>query len=377
MAGSSRLTVAGPARYVRRHPVRGIGPLPQIITMENTMRIALLLCSLLFAVTGHAKSKLQDDFNYLGPTMQSMQSPSGRTLAYLDEGDPNWQAVVFVGGSGTSGRVFALLEFLRETRRNLKLRFISVERNGFGTTAFDDSLAYADYAEDVETVLEQLGVREFGLFAISGGGPYAAVIANRNAGSLTSVHMASALTWEDPSALQCIVPEQALTIYTKDPVAWWGFTPESPVQRIPGFPDAAYDDAARTFNMGGQAGDPAALAHEFGLYCQVQALPDLTGVTAPVYLYYGDADPLTPIDPHAGRWLAGFSNAEVVARIYPGEGHEAQYRHLDQILVDIAGLGDKLVVCKRGANKTQLVKQAKAQKILDKGGSLGLCAWQD
>jgi hypothetical protein len=129
--------------------------------------------------------------------------------------------------------------------------------------------------------------------------------------------------------------------------------------------------------MGGQAGDPAALAHEFGLYCTVQALPDLAAVTAPVYLYYGDADPLTPIDPHARRWQASFANAEVVSRTYPGEGHDAQYRHLDQILVDIAGLGDKLVVCKRGAKKTQLVKEAKAQKILDKGGSLGLCAWRD
>jgi len=341
------------------------------------MRIALFFCCLLFAVTGHAKTRLQDDFNDMGPAMQSMQSPSGRTLAYLDEGDPDWQAVVFVGGSGTSGRVFALLEFLRETRQNLKLRFISVERNGFGTTNFDDSLGYVDYAGDVEAVLNRLGVGEFSLFAISGGGPYAAVIANRNAGRLTSVHMASALTWEDPSALQCIVPEQALTIYSKDPVAWWGFTPESQIQRIAGFADTAYDDAARTFNMGGQAGDPAALAHEFGLYCTVQALPDLAAVTAPVYLYYGDVDPLTPIDPHARRWRASFVNAEVVSRIYPGEGHDAQYRHLDQILVDIAGLGDKLVVCKRGAKKTQLVKEAKAQKILDKGGSLGICAWRD
>jgi len=46
-----------------------------------------------------------------------------------------------------------MLEFLRETRQNLKLRFIGVERNGFGTTACDESLGYADYAEDVEAVL--------------------------------------------------------------------------------------------------------------------------------------------------------------------------------------------------------------------------------
>jgi hypothetical protein len=50
----------------------------------------------------------------------------------------------------------ALLEFLREARQNLRLRFISVERNGFGTAAFDDSLAYADYAGDVEARAQKI-----------------------------------------------------------------------------------------------------------------------------------------------------------------------------------------------------------------------------
>ena len=284
--------------------------------------IAILLC-LFFATFAHAKSKLQDEFDYLGPTMKTMQASSGRTVVYLDEGEKDWHVVVFVGGSGTSGRVFAMLEFLRETRQNLKLRFIGVERNGFGTTAYDESLGYADYAEDVEALLAQLGVDEFSLF----------------------------------------------------PVAWFGFAPESPIHRVPGFQDAAYDDSARTFNMGGQAGDPAALHHEFQLYCQNQSLPDLAAVTAPVYLYYGDADPLTPIIPHARRWQAAYVNAEVKARIYPGEGHDAQYRHLDQILVDLAGM-NKVVVCDKGG-KTKLVKEPKAEKLLAQGGSLGICAWRE
>lgn len=337
--------------------------------------IAILLC-LFFATFAHAKSKLQDEFDYLGPTMKTMQPSLGRTVVYLDEGGKDWHTVVFVGGSGTSGRVFAMLEFLRETRQNLKLRFIGVERNGFGTTAYDESLGYADYAEDVEALLAQLGVDEFSLFAISGGGPYAAVIAERNAQRLVSVHLASALTYENPAAPQCVLPAEALTFYTQDPVAWFGFAPESPVQRIPGFQDAAYDDSARTFNMGGQAGDPAALHHEFQLYCQIQSLPDLAAVTAPVYLYYGDADPLTPINPHAQRWQEAYVNAEVKSRIYPGEGHDAQYRHLDQILVDIAGMDNKVVVCSKGG-KTKLVKESKAEKLLAKGGSLGICAWRE
>ena len=145
------------------------------------MRVALFTLCLLVATAAHAGNKLQADFDYLGPTMKMVETASGRTVVYLDEGKADWHPVVFVGGSGTSGRVFAMLEFLRETRQNLKLRFIGVERNGFGTTAFDESLGYADYAEDVEAVLAHLGVNEFSLFAISGGGPYSAVIASRNA----------------------------------------------------------------------------------------------------------------------------------------------------------------------------------------------------
>ena len=340
------------------------------------MRATLLFCACLLASgASHAKSVIQNQFNHLGPAMHSLEAPSGRQLAYLDEGKKDWQVVVFVGGSGTSGRAFAMLEFLRQTRHNLELRFIAVERNGFGTTAFDDTLGYPDYAEDVEAVLAHLGVREFSLFAISGGSPYAGVIAARNSARLLSVHLASSLTWWDPANLQCTLPASALTFYSEDPVAWFEFAPESPVHRIPGFQDAAFDDAARTFNMGGQAGDPAALHHEFQLYCQPQ-LPDLTAVTAPVFLYYGDADSLTPVEPHAGRWREAFGSAEVTTRLYPGEGHDAQYRHLDQILVDLAGLGDKLVLCDRG-RKTRLVNSARARTLLDKGATLGICAWRD
>ena len=49
-------------------------------------------------------------------------------------------------------------------RRDLKLRFITVERNGFGQTEFDDSLTMTDYVSDVETVLSHLQIDRFALF---------------------------------------------------------------------------------------------------------------------------------------------------------------------------------------------------------------------
>jgi pimeloyl-ACP methyl ester carboxylesterase len=155
---------------------------------------------------------------------------------------------------------------------------------------------------------------------------------------------------------------------------WFGFAADSPIHKIPGFQDAAFDDAARTFNMGGQVADPAALHHEFQLYCGVQTIPDLSLVTAPVFLYYGDQDESAPIDPHAIRWQAAYSSVVAEERFYAGEGHDVQYRHFDQILVDIAGLKNRIAICRHG--KSKLVKEKNLESELAKGATLGICAWQ-
>lgn len=348
------------------------------------MRIIVAISCLLFSTFGYADDDdddhrvklLQNEFNHLGPTMKTFASPTtGRAVVYLDEGKEHWQPVVFVGGSGTSGRVFALLEFLRTTRENLKLRFIAVERNGFGHTAFDETLGYADYAGDVEELLAHLGIKQFSLFAISGGGPYSAEIASRNPDRLISVHLAAAITNLDPESSFCFAPSEALSFFTENPMVWFGFAADSPIHKIPGFQDAAFDDAARTFNMGGQVADTAALHHELQLYCVEQKIPDLSLVNVPVFLYYGEEDTSAPIDPHALRWQSAYSSVEAKQRFYPNEGHDVQYRHFDQILVDIAGKSNRIAVCRKG--RSSLVKARRVKSILAKGGSLGICAWQD
>lgn len=62
---------------------------------------------------------------------------SGRTVHYIDEGEPGWHTVLFLGGAGTSVRAFGLLEFARSLRQQLRIRVVSVERNGLGQTRFD------------------------------------------------------------------------------------------------------------------------------------------------------------------------------------------------------------------------------------------------
>ncbi len=56
------------------------------------------------------------------------------------------------------------------------------------------------------------------------------------------------------------------------------------------------------------------------------------------------------------RTLGGF---------YPDEGHDVQYRHFDQILADVASMGDKIVLCRSG--KSRLIKERRVESVLAKG----------
>ena len=252
---------------------------------------------------------LPEEFDGLGPAIKTYDAPSGRTLAYIDHGDPYGHPLVFLGGWGTSVRVFNLLEFARTMRETLGIRVISVERNGLGQTAFDETLGFADYTQDVEEILTYLGVNQFSIMAISGGGPYAARIIAANADRILSVHLAATITHFGTSS-DCTYhgDPEVFRFYSSNPKAWWGWGPDTPtVNQVEGMAETADEDTTRLFYMGGQEGDPSALAHETGLYGCAGApenVPDLSAVTAPVFIYYGLDDSTISALP---RWLEYFS----------------------------------------------------------------------
>jgi pimeloyl-ACP methyl ester carboxylesterase len=81
--------------------------------------------------------------------------------------------------------------------------------------------------------------------------------------------------------------------------------------------------------------DPA-LAHEWRLLGEVP-LPDLSALDAPAYIYWGTDDDVVP-SAHVLEWRRVLGEVAAL-RVYPGEGHDVQYRHWEQILLDVAGLG--------------------------------------
>ena len=107
------------------------------------MRLLSVLTALAlgaFAATAALAIDIQEDFDPLGPTVHKLELANGKTIAYIDDGDPQGIPVVFAGGSGTSVRVFGITEFLRTLRGQLGLRVISVERDGF-----DEMMGFAGH----------------------------------------------------------------------------------------------------------------------------------------------------------------------------------------------------------------------------------------
>jgi pimeloyl-ACP methyl ester carboxylesterase len=222
----------------------------------------------------------------------------GRVVRYIDEGAADWRAVVFFGGLGTDVNAFYATEFARDVRERLRLRFVSVERNGFGMTPFDSALGYEDAVDDVLGVLDALAIRRFAVVAISGGAPYGAALAARVPHRVLSLHLAAAAA--GPLVAEC---GTASVLYAQPAVL---------------------------------AGDPA-LAHEWRLLCD-EPLADLAGLYAPAYLYWGTEDDVVPAATHVPEWRRLLPRVAAL-RAYPNEGHDVQYRHWEQILRDVAGLG--------------------------------------
>lgn len=278
------------------------------------------------------------------------------SIRFIDTGPADGSALVFFGGLATSAGACLLTEFARTTRERLGLRLICVERNGFGETPFDPNRGVSDVVSDVLAVLGLLGVERFGIVAISGGGPFAAALAAAAAPRVVSLHLAAVAAGADAPLSPQAVP--------REPRAMWQFPPDSPIHRIPGFARAAEEEGVRA--LGSDVRGLAAFEHELRLI-RTTPLPDLRHMRAPSYLYLGSADDIVGPE-HAAAWCAALPNVVAVRR-YEGEGHDVQYRHWSQILVDAAELGDRVLVTLGG--QTWLVPA----QALPEGAPLGLSCW--
>ena len=215
---------------------------------------------------------------------------------------------------------------------------------------------------------------KFSLVAISGGGPYAGHIVEAMPGRIASWHMLAAASSVPADSPRCKADLAAIVeLYgpqVSAPRVWWEMPKDGVAAYVRGFDDRTADEGARAFFIAGQKGDTRGIASEAKRYCEPPA--DVSALSASAYFYYGEADPLVP--PSHGQFWASKVKGAVTFRSYPGEGHDVQYRHWDQVMLDIAGYGASTLVCDNG--RAHLVKGMVDPNRLAKGRTLGVCAWQ-
>eukprot|EP01034_Spumella_vulgaris_P004755 gene4755-6070_t len=90
----------------------------------------------------------------------------GRTLSYLEVGDPQGPLVIHNHG-GPSCRLEARL-FAKSASKN-RLRLICVDRPGIGRSTPQRLRTYAGWADDLTAIADALGYREFGVTGWSEG----------------------------------------------------------------------------------------------------------------------------------------------------------------------------------------------------------------
>jgi pimeloyl-ACP methyl ester carboxylesterase len=105
----------------------------------------------------------------IGPT-KAVVAKDGRNLAYLEVGDPHGPLVLHNHG-GPSSRLEARL--LASSASKNRLRLMCVDRPGMGQSSPQDTRSYSGWADDLVTIADALGYREFGVTGWSEGGPWA------------------------------------------------------------------------------------------------------------------------------------------------------------------------------------------------------------
>ncbi|WP_296346333.1 alpha/beta hydrolase [Reyranella sp.] len=103
-------------------------------------------------------------------TSTTVTTRDGRTLACLEVGNPSGPLILHNHG-GPSSRLEARL-FAGSAAKN-RLRLVCVDRPGIGQSTRQKDRTYAGWADDLTTIADALGYKEFGVTGWSEGGPWA------------------------------------------------------------------------------------------------------------------------------------------------------------------------------------------------------------
>jgi len=130
--------------------------------------------------------------------VEFFRTGDGRVLEYLLLGDPQGQPVVFLHGTpGTAGSA----GLLDEAASRQGVRLVALSRPGYGATT-TTAPGLSSVADDVGELTRGLGVEEFAVLGVSGGGPFALAV-----GATLATRVRHILVAAGPAPYREVAPE--------------------------------------------------------------------------------------------------------------------------------------------------------------------------
>jgi len=273
-----------------------------------------------------------------------------------DAGDPDGWALVYMHATPGSRLDMSFCDELAAAKG---VRIVSFDRPGYGRST-PARFGLETVAHDAASVADELGIDSFAVLGQSGGGPFALAAAAVLADRVTAVGVASGPGPFDrvPDALQQLDDNDraALAQLPEDPIGSQrgfaaGFEP-----LVAAFRDAAPAEIVAMFQDHFSRRDSELMQREQLVTAVGESMKealrqgpdgggwdnvawvgpweiDLTAVTCPVHLWYGDEDLFAPV-PH-GQWLRdNLARSQYVLR--RGEGHLGYIDHRAEMLADLA-----------------------------------------
>ena len=250
-----------------------------------------------------------------------LELADGRTIGYATWGDPEGSPV-FVGHGTPGSRLdrYAALDDPEWVSRR-RVRFIGVDRPGYGYSNPWPEANLLDCAGDFVRVAEDLGLERFAALGVSGGAPYVIALGALAPEALGRVALVSGadvgMDEEAPEELAAELGEEARML-RENPDEWYaGFAAEVPEvdRRILERPEVRaiaiemFQEAVRQGAVG-WVDDVLRLGRPWPFR--------LDEIGAEVSFHHGEDDTNVPPQ-HAKDLAEGIPGSRL--RLYPGEGH--------------------------------------------------------
>ena len=257
-------------------------------------------------------------------------------LGVAEYGEPSGAPMlVFHGFPGT--RQMALV--LDEPARKLGVRVIGIDRPGFGRSDYRAGRQIRDWPADAAAVADALGLGEFAIMGISGGGPYAAACARFIPERLTHTAIVCGSGPLDAPDAKRGMSRQNRLLFSVARYAPFlvGLSLAPMLRRAAADPHrfieqmkASMPEADRRalespgaieiMTAGADEENPnlrRAISQEAGLFARPWGF-ELSEISVPVHLYQGEQDRNVP--PTMGRYLAA-TIPNCVPHFFPDAGH--------------------------------------------------------